>query len=109
VLPFRFVHEAALLSDTFRSEDLDRWGVVNRLVDPEELEAVAGELAHRLAAGPTRTLGMTKRLYRRALASDMETAFAEEADAVALIGQTDDRIEGVRSMVEQRPPRFTGT
>jgi 2-(1,2-epoxy-1,2-dihydrophenyl)acetyl-CoA isomerase len=109
VLPFRFVHEAALLSDTFLSEDLDRWGVVNRLVAPEELIEVAGELARRLAAGPTRTLGLTKRLYRRALSSDMETAFFEEADAVALIGQTDDRIEGVRSMVEERPPRFTGT
>jgi 2-(1,2-epoxy-1,2-dihydrophenyl)acetyl-CoA isomerase len=109
LLPFRFVHEAALLSDTFLSEDLDRWGVLNRLVDPEQLLEVAGELARRLAAGPTRTLGMTKRLYRRALASDMETAFTEEADAVALIGQTHDRIEGVRSMVEQRPPRFTGT
>jgi 2-(1,2-epoxy-1,2-dihydrophenyl)acetyl-CoA isomerase len=109
VLPFRFVHEAALLSDTFSSEDLDRWGVVNRLVEPERLLEVAGELARRLADGPTRTLGMTKRLYRRSLASDMETAFTEEANAVALIGQTDDRIEGVRSMIEQRPPRFTGT
>jgi uncharacterized protein YaaQ len=39
----------------------------------------------------------------------METAFIEEANAVALIGQTDDRMEGVRSLVEQRPPRFTGT
>ncbi|HAM00698.1 MAG TPA: enoyl-CoA hydratase, partial [Acidimicrobiaceae bacterium] len=109
VLPFRFVHEAALLSDTMVSEDLDRWGAVNRVVAPEELLEVAAELAGRLAAGPTRTLGMTKRLYRRALASDMETAFSEEADAVALIGQTDDRLEGVRSMVEGRPPRFTGT
>ena len=109
VLPFRFVHEAALLSDTFLSEDLERWGVLNRLVAPEELLEVAGELARRLAEGPTRTLGMTKRLYRRALSSDMETAFTEEANAVALIGQTDDRIEGVRSMVERRPPRFTGS
>jgi 2-(1,2-epoxy-1,2-dihydrophenyl)acetyl-CoA isomerase len=109
LLPFRLVHEAALLSDTFVSEDLERWGVLNRLVEPDELLAVAGELARRLAAGPTRTLGLTKRLYRRALSSDMETAFIEEANAVALIGQTDDRMEGVRSLVEQRPPRFTGT
>lgn len=109
VLPFRFLTEAALLSETLTSEDLDRWGAVNRLVDGDELLTVAGELARRLAAGPTRTLGMTKRLYRRALVSDMETAFIEEADAVALIGQTDDRIEGVRSMIEGRPPRFSGT
>jgi 2-(1,2-epoxy-1,2-dihydrophenyl)acetyl-CoA isomerase len=109
VLPFRFVHEAALLSDTFRSEDLERFGVLSRLVEPDELLETAGALARRLAQGPTRTLGTAKRLYRRALASDMETAFAEEADAVALIGQTEDRIEGVRSMVEGRPPRFTGS
>jgi hypothetical protein len=38
----------------------------------------------------------------------MATAFAEEAAAVALISQTEDRLEGVRSMLERRPAEFTG-
>jgi enoyl-CoA hydratase/carnithine racemase len=49
-----------------------------------------------------------KRLYRRSLTNDMESAFREEADATALISQTEDRIEGVTAFVEGRPAEFTG-
>jgi 2-(1,2-epoxy-1,2-dihydrophenyl)acetyl-CoA isomerase len=109
ILPFHRLNEVALLSDGVTSETLHDWGVINRLVPPDEVEATARELAERLAAGPTRSLGMTKRLYRRSLVSDMTTAFAEEASATAMISQTNDRIEGVKALVEGRRPDFTGT
>jgi 2-(1,2-epoxy-1,2-dihydrophenyl)acetyl-CoA isomerase len=108
VLPFHRLSEAALLSDTLTSETLHEWGAVNRLVPAADVEATARELAERLAAGPTRSLGLTKRLYRRALESDMATAFAEEATATALVTQTADRQEGVRALLEGRAARFTG-
>jgi 2-(1,2-epoxy-1,2-dihydrophenyl)acetyl-CoA isomerase len=109
VLPFHRLLEAALLSDTLTSETLHGWGSVNRLVPAAELERTAGDLAARLAAGPTKALGLTKRLYRRALVTDMATAFGEEASASALVSQTRDRIEGVQSLLEGRRPDFTGT
>jgi 2-(1,2-epoxy-1,2-dihydrophenyl)acetyl-CoA isomerase len=108
VLPLHRLSEAALLSDTLTSETLADWGVVNRLVPADEVEGVAGELAQRLAEGPTRTLGVMKRLYRRSLTSDMATVFTEEADATALISQTEDRQEGVAAFLEGRRARFTG-
>ncbi|MGH8984660.1 MAG: enoyl-CoA hydratase/isomerase family protein [Acidimicrobiia bacterium] len=108
LLPFHRLNEAALLGDRFTSEDLHAWSAVNRLVDGDEVEATARELSLRLAAGPTRSLGQTKRLYRRSLVSDMATAFAEEASATALVSQTHDRQEGVRALLEGRSPEFTG-
>jgi 2-(1,2-epoxy-1,2-dihydrophenyl)acetyl-CoA isomerase len=108
VLPLHRLSEAALLSDTLTSETLAGWGVVNRLVPADQVEGVAGELAQRLAEGPTRTLGVMKRLYRRSLTSDMATVFTEEADATALISQTEDRQEGVAAFLEGRRARFTG-
>ena len=74
VLPFHRLLEAALLSDALTSEELHEWGSVNRLVPAADVERTAGELATQLAAGPTKSLGLTKRLYRRALVSDMATA-----------------------------------
>jgi 2-(1,2-epoxy-1,2-dihydrophenyl)acetyl-CoA isomerase len=108
ILPLHRLSEAALLSDTMTSEQLAEWGVINRLVAAEEVEATAGDLAQRLAAGPTRSLGVTKRLYRRSLAQDITTVFQEEADATALISQTKDRQEGVAALLEGRPAKFTG-
>jgi 2-(1,2-epoxy-1,2-dihydrophenyl)acetyl-CoA isomerase len=108
VLPFHRLNEIALLSEPVMSETLASWGVVNRCVPADQVVATALDLATRLAAGPTRSLGMTKRLYRRSLDCDMLTAFEEERAAQALISTTHDRREGVQSFVEQRPPVFTG-
>ena len=72
-------------------------------------DAVAGELATRIAAGPTRSLSISKQMYRRSLTNSMETMFYEEADATALVTNTTDRYEGVKSLMENRPPEFTGS
>ena len=108
LLPLHRLSAAAMLGDALTSETLNEWGAVNRLVPAADVEATAADLAERLAAGPTRSLGMTKRLYRRSLVSDMATAFGEEAAATALISQTADRVEGVQALLENRRPTFTG-
>ena len=108
ILPFHKLNEVALTGERFTSENLHEWGAVNRLVPVDKVEETARELAVKLAAGPTRSLGQTKRLYRRSLVSDMVTCFAEEAAATALLSQTHDRIEGVQSFIEGRPADFTG-
>jgi 2-(1,2-epoxy-1,2-dihydrophenyl)acetyl-CoA isomerase len=108
IIPFHRLNEIALLSDTLTSADLDAWGLINRCVDGGEVMPVAVSLAERLAAGPTRTLGLTKRLYRRSHSSDMATSFEDERNATALISTTADRHEGVASFVERRPPEFIG-
>ena len=108
ILPFHVLNEIALLGDTITSADLHRWGAVNRLVPDAEVPKTAAELAERLAAGPTLSLGQAKRLYRRSLVSDMSTAFAEEAAAIAMLSATEDREEGTRSLMEGRRPAFKG-
>ncbi len=108
LIPFHRLNEIAMLSDPIPSETLFGWGVVNRCVPATEVVATALELAGRLAEGPTRSLAMTKRLYRRSLDSDITTAFEAERAAQALISTTHDRGEGVASLIERRPARFTG-
>lgn len=108
IIPFHRLNEIAMLSDTLTSADLDRWGLINRCVDGPEVLPTAMDLATRLAAGPTRTLGITKRLYRRSLSADMETVFEAERVATALLSTTADRREGVASLMEGRPAHFTG-
>jgi 2-(1,2-epoxy-1,2-dihydrophenyl)acetyl-CoA isomerase len=108
VLGFHRITEVALLGERVTADTLFQWGAVNRLVPADQVSATAAELAQRIARGATRSLGQARRLYRRSLVSDMTTAFAEEAAAVALVSQTEDRLEGVRSMLERRPAEFRG-
>ncbi len=108
IIGFHRLNEIALLSDTLTSSDLHTWGIVNRSVDADAVLPTAMDLAQRLAAGPTRTLGLTKRLYRRSLSNDIDTCFEEERNATALISTTADRREGVQSFIEGRSPNFIG-
>ena len=43
---------------------LERWGVINRVVGDDELLEKGMRFAHRLADGPTKAHGATKRLVR---------------------------------------------
>jgi 2-(1,2-epoxy-1,2-dihydrophenyl)acetyl-CoA isomerase len=108
IIPFHRLNEIALLSDPVTSAQLHDWGIVNRAVTNDAVLPTAMDLARRLAEGPTRALGLTKRLYRRSLAADITTVFEEERAATALISTTADRREGVRSFVEGRSPKFIG-
>lgn len=108
VIPFHILNEIYMMRDRYISEDLEKWGCVNRLVEMDALETTAKEIADHLAAGPTKSLGEGKQLYRRSLDSDMLTAFNEEDASLALLSETKDRKEGVQSLMEKREPDFKG-
>lgn len=85
-----------------------RLGLVNQVVPHDRLEATVAELAGRLSQGPTRALGLTKRMLQQALEVDMAAALEYEAQMQDLAYQTADHREGVTAFLEKRPPRFSG-
>jgi 2-(1,2-epoxy-1,2-dihydrophenyl)acetyl-CoA isomerase len=100
--------ELMFFGDDVPAADAERLGLVNRVVPADDLDKVAGEWAARLAAGPTRAIGLTKALLNRSLDSDRATALREEALAQELNMTTQDANEGVASFVERRDPRYMG-
>lgn len=100
--------ELMFFGDDLPAADAERLGLVNRVVPGDELDKVVGEWAARLAAGPTRSLGLTKGLLNRSLDSDRDTAFREEARAQELNMTTQDANEGVAAFVERREPDYKG-
>jgi 2-(1,2-epoxy-1,2-dihydrophenyl)acetyl-CoA isomerase len=97
-----------LFGDEVPAADALRLGLVTEVVAADALPATARDRATRLAAGPTRTLGITKRLVNRALDVDRDTALVEEAWGQELVMTTEDAQEGVRAFVERREPTFRG-
>ena len=83
-------------------------GLVNEVVGGSHVLNLAQSLAERLATGPTRTHGITKRLVNHALDIDRDAALAEEAWAQELVMTTEDAQEGVQAFVERRDPTFRG-
>ena len=84
------------------------WGLIHRVVADDALDAEALALATRLAAGPTRTLGLIRRGLLASLESDLATAQAREADDQRTARGTHDANEGGMAFLQKRPPAFQG-
>jgi 2-(1,2-epoxy-1,2-dihydrophenyl)acetyl-CoA isomerase len=84
------------------------WGLVDEVVEADSLTARAAEVAATYAAGPTAAIGMTKRLFDRAVRASLDEQLALEAQLQAAATQSEDFREGVAAFLEKRPPRFSG-
>ncbi len=100
--------ELLFLGDDLGAADAERIGLVNRVVLGDELRATTQALAHRLAAGPTQAIGLTKALIHRSLTVDLATSLELEAFYQAANARTEDAREGLMSFVERRTPSFKG-
>jgi 2-(1,2-epoxy-1,2-dihydrophenyl)acetyl-CoA isomerase len=83
-------------------------GLAYRCVDADALDDEATALAARLAAGPTRALGLSKRLLNASFETDIAGALELEAAYQSLATTSADLVEGMAAFKERRDPRFTG-
>ena len=83
-------------------------GLVTKVVEPDKLMQEAMDLAQRLACGPTRALGMIKRMLNRSFESDLETALEMEAAMQGIAVSTADVMEGITCFLQKRRPEFKG-
>ena len=100
--------ELALFADILSASEANEVGLVNRVVPPGELDAVVGEWAARLAAGPPIALSMTKTMLNNSFAVSMEQAVEDEARCQNVNFRTADTAEAMAAFVQKRDPKFTG-
>lgn len=84
------------------------FGLVNEVVPDQEVVSRASEIAAQLAAGPTRAIGLMKRLVYECWGRDLSSGLEREGDAVFELLQTDDVREGFAAFHEKRAAHFTG-
>jgi 2-(1,2-epoxy-1,2-dihydrophenyl)acetyl-CoA isomerase len=84
------------------------WGLVSEVVEADGFADRAAEYAATVAAGPTRAIGMTKRLFDHAGTATLEEQLELEAQLQAAAAAGEDFREGVAAFAEKRPPEFRG-
>ena len=100
--------ELCLTGDELSSKDAEQYGLVYRVVPREQLIPTARELAAKLAQGPTKAIGLTKRALNKSVSSDLETVLEYESYVQEIAGTTLDHVEAVRAFFEKRKPVFKG-
>ncbi len=85
-----------------------QWGMINKVLPHDQLLPAAKALALKLAAGPTRGIGLSKRALNHAWDASFSEQLDYEAQLQEIAGHTADYREGVAAFREKREVRFTG-
>jgi 2-(1,2-epoxy-1,2-dihydrophenyl)acetyl-CoA isomerase len=100
--------ELLLLGRELDGPTAAEWGLVADCVDDDALDHAVEALVARLAAGPTVTLGLTKRLLLDGATAALADQLHAESLALELSSRSEDFREGLAAFRDKRDPRFTG-
>ena len=83
------------------------WGLVNRIVPPDQLEAAVVQLAERIAQSSATVVALGKRTFYEQEAMDERAAYGLACAVMVDNAQLDDAHEGMRAFLEKRKPEWT--
>jgi enoyl-CoA hydratase/carnithine racemase len=89
-------------------DEAERWGFLNRIVEPDALVAEATAFARQLADGPAFAHSLTKSMLHQEWSMDIDTAIEAEAQAQALCMLTEDFGQAYRAFAARSKPVFEG-
>ncbi|HLQ61149.1 MAG TPA: enoyl-CoA hydratase [Candidatus Acidoferrales bacterium] len=82
------------------------WGLINRAVPAEQLEAEVQQLVEELGQLSPEALRIGKEGFYKQVEADQATAYQLMSEAIACNAVADDGQEGIRAFVEKRKPAW---
>jgi len=96
--------EMLLTGEPVSAQQALEWGLVNRVVPAEQLEADVLKLASILAAKPPATLAAGKRAFYQQMDLGLEQAYALASGVIAASFAHEEGRAGMEAFIEKRPP-----
>lgn len=94
--------ELLLTGETIGAEEAERWGLVNRVVADDALDAEVATWAARLLALPPDALRLQKALLRRWRRTDLDSAIGLSMEAFARAYATDEPRRAMQAFLDRR-------
>lgn len=103
-----YVHAMAFLltAEAFPAEEAHRMGVVNEIVEPDQLMDRAFEWARRITVNAPLAVQGTKESVLRGMRVSQKEALDIESEIAGRVFQTEDAKEGPQAFAEKREPKW---
>lgn len=98
--------EMLLTGDLIDARRALEWGLVNRVVPVEQLDAEVEKLARQLTAKPPQTVAAGKRAFYQQMDLGLERAYALASEVIACSFGTEEGREGMDAFIEKRKPNW---
>ena len=108
IVGLRRALELVLTNRELSAQEALDMGIVNRVAPDAEFLTQARAIATQFAAGPTKALGIAKRLMHSGLTETLETQMERESQALADMGATSDARGAIAAFLEKQTPKFEG-
>lgn len=105
-LPRAIAMEFLLTGDRFSAEMAERWGLVNKVVEPSALMDAAYDYAQRIARNAPLAVQAAKELALRSRDMTLADGLRMEQLTNRMLAATEDAREGRAAFSEKREPRF---
>jgi len=100
--------EYILTSKTFTAEEALNLGIINHLVDSDDLDTIVEEFVIKFKRLAPIAVGKAKMLINKSMENDMVSHLELESITASFAAGTEDFNEGVTAFVEKRKPIFKG-
>ncbi|MEV6360521.1 enoyl-CoA hydratase-related protein [Nocardia asteroides] len=108
VLPRNIAMELALTGDPITAHRAFQLGLVNDLVEPDDLMDAAFGMAERVAANAPLAVRHARTVLQAGLTLEAAEAMELGEQMMTSIRETEDFSEGARAFLEKRPPQWVG-
>ena len=107
-VPAKKAMEMLLTGQPIGAEEAREAGLVNRVVEPGELEAETRALATRIISHSAYTLAVGKEAFYKQLPLPLEAAYEVGKEAITRNALAPDGQEGMSAFLQKRPPKWKG-
>ena len=105
---FNLASALMISGDKLSADDAKNFGIVYKVFDEENLMELSIASAIKIAAMPTKAIGLTKRLLNKTYSNSLEQQLLLEKNLQIEAANTLDYKEGVNAFLEKRNPNFKG-
>lgn len=107
-LPRKQAMEMLLTGDFISAQTALHYGLLNKVVEADDLENTTRELAEKIVAKSANAISIGKEMFYRQLPLDLSEAYAFASERMACNMDSEDAREGIDAFIEKRKPVWKG-
>ena len=107
-LPRKQAMQMLLTGDFISAQTALQYGLVNEVVNADDLETATRDLAKKIVAKSAHAITLGKEMFYQQLNMDLADAYAYASERMACNMDSEDAREGIDAFIEKRKPEWRG-